>query len=167
MYPYSLDNKQFDSSILDDEKTNLTIQNTLMNSASEIKGREGRSIIIIHPYEWKELDIFGRRQRNRVKAPTVPDTIYNNMRFRMNVLFTRSTSIMFIVCPSKNREIISSKILSDLGDHVRPIPLPQSFEERMNYQDVIEWFPENINREELLEICLKGLIQVSLQIPLV
>ena len=58
VYPYSLDNKQFDSSILDDEKTNLTIQNTLMNSASEIKGREGRSIIIIHPYEWKELYIW-------------------------------------------------------------------------------------------------------------
>ena len=73
----------------------------------------------------------------------------------MNVLFTRSTSIMFIICPSKSDEIIIEKIDGEddkLGSHVRPHSLPISFSDRSDYHDVVEWTFSDINRENLLAI---------------
>ena len=42
VYPHSLDSKQFNDDFID-KKGNPQINNTLINSASDIKGREGRS----------------------------------------------------------------------------------------------------------------------------
>jgi len=102
LYPYEIDSDQI---------TDMKLLNFIKYSAEDVKGLETGAVCIIHPYEVNEHSLISEGQNrdfnaSRFKAwlGSVPlaKKMMNNLRFRMNVLLTRTESRVFIIWPEEH-----------------------------------------------------------------
>ena len=92
LYPYEIDSDQI---------TNINLLNFIKYSAEDVKGLETGSVCIVHPYEVNEHSLLSEGQTRDFSADrfrawlgrgTIAKKMANNLRFRMNVLLTRTES---------------------------------------------------------------------------
>jgi len=125
LYPYEIDSDQI---------TDMKLLNFIKYSAEDVKGLETGAVCIIHPYEVNEHSLISEGQNkdfnaSRFKAwlGSVPlaKKMMNNLRFRMNVLLTRTESRVFIIWP-KEHNFKDYEEVKTVGSNIKT-GFPKSF----------------------------------------
>lgn len=162
LYPHHIDFDQL-SGLADQKSLDGFASRMKIYSSGGVKGLETGAVCVMHPFEMDKSSFVPGKQQERKfsvdrydnlvnsQSKELMERIHENMIYRMNVLFTRSESLIFILWPGGLGKQANEFWWEN--DHYMRRVYPWSFNDLKQFKDVniVESYLE-VNEEYLTEI---------------